>query len=165
MLTTRIAVTLDAALTSALDLVSPSAALVKKYTKSLASGVGADQADRIFSDTRTIAASTAEDLDLSGSLLDALGGTFILVKVKLIMIVAAAANTNSLKIGGDAASIPLFGAVADFIVLPPGGVFLWTAPAAAGLAVTATTGDILQVENGGAGTSVTYDVIIIGTSA
>jgi hypothetical protein len=31
--------------------------------------------------------------------------------------------------------------------------------------VTAGTGDILQVANSGAGTSVTYDIIVIGTTS
>ena len=35
----------------------------------------------------------------------------------------------------------------------------------AGYAVTATTADLLHVANSSSGTSVTYDVIVIGTSA
>jgi len=31
--------------------------------------------------------------------------------------------------------------------------------------VTASTGDILEIANGGGGTSVTYDIVIVGASA
>jgi hypothetical protein len=50
--------------------------------------------------------------------------------------------------------------------LGPGGIFLFVNPGAAGIAtVTAGTGDILRVDNSGAGTTVTFDIVIIGTSA
>ena len=44
-------------------------------TKNIAitSGTGANQADLLFHDTRTIAASANDDLDLAGSLTDSLG--------------------------------------------------------------------------------------------
>jgi hypothetical protein len=44
-------------------------------------------------------------------------------------------------------------------------MLLLVAPDAAGYAVTATTADILRVTNGGAGTSVVYEIVILGTSS
>ena len=41
-------------------------------------------------------------------------------------------------------------------------MLLLVAPGAAGYAVTAGTGDILKVANSGAGTGVTYDIVIVG---
>jgi hypothetical protein len=60
--------------------------------------------------------------------------------------------------------VPLFLAASDGIDVQPGGVFLWVAPTT-GVTVTAATGDILNIDNSSSGTSVTYDVVIIGTSA
>ncbi|MBA2627185.1 MAG: hypothetical protein H0U85_04180 [Gemmatimonadales bacterium] len=162
-LTARIAVSLTATLTSALDLVTSNSPTTVHHTQDFADGAGLDQASRVFSDQRTLAASAAEDLDLAGgSLSDAFGAALTFTKLKAVMIRAAKGNTNSVLVGGDAASIPIFGAVNDVIAIPPGGVFLITAPTAAGFTVTAATGDILQVANGGAGTAVTYDVVLIG---
>jgi hypothetical protein len=45
----------------------------------------------------------------------------------------------------------------------PGGMLVMTAPDATGLAVTAGTGDKLKLANSAGSTSVTYDVIILGT--
>jgi hypothetical protein len=61
--------------------------------------------------------------------------------------------------------VPLFLAASDGIDVPPGGVFLWACPADGKVTVTASTGDLLNIDNSGAGTSVTYDVVIIGCSA
>jgi hypothetical protein len=80
---------------------------------------------------------------------------------------AAAGNTNAVAVGG-AASNGFVGWVADAtdkINVRPGGVFGLFAPDSAGYPVTAGTADLLRIGNGGAGSSVTYDIIIIGASA
>lgn len=139
------------------------------YAKSFAWSTGAaiNQADRAFADTRTIAASGTDDLDLSGTALqDVLGANLALVRVKLIAIYAYAANTNSVVIGNAAATqfVGPFGSATHTITLPPNGLFMVTAPTAAGWTVGAGASDLLRVANSGAGTSVTYDVVILGSS-
>lgn len=159
---------LSAALTAALDLVSAAAPLTVDKTIELASGTGADQADKIFSDRRTLAASASEELDLAGGLTDALGTALTFVKLKALLIIAAVANTNNVVVGGAAANgfQGPFGAANDTIAVPPGGMLLLVAPAAAGLGtVTASTGDLLKIANSGGTTGVTYDIVAIGTSA
>ncbi len=130
------------------------------------SGVSSGQADQIFSDTRTIALSSSENLDLAGSLVDALGNTLTFVTIKAILVRAAKGNTNDVLVGGAASNtfLGMFNDATDIIKVKPGGVFLWVAPQV-GAPVTASTGDILKVANSGAGSSVTYDITIIGTSA
>jgi hypothetical protein len=61
--------------------------------------------------------------------------------------------------------VPFMLAAGDGVALPPGGTFLWVAPTAAGVAVTAATADLIDIVNSGAGTSVTYDIVIVGASA
>lgn len=166
-LTTVLDLRLQATMTSALDLVTASAPLDITKRISLATGTGAGQADLMWQDRRTLAASATEDLDLVGQLTGTLGGTLTLVKLKGILIQAAAGNTNAVRVTRPATNgVPWLLAAADGFDLGPGALALFVAPAAAGLAtVTAATGDLITVTNSSSGTSVTYDVVLIGTSA
>lgn len=129
------------------------------------SGVGAGQADKVFRGTRTVAASGVDPIDLAGVLFDGFGAALTFVRIKAIMIRAAAANTNNVRVNRPATNgVPLFVAASSGIDILPGGVFLWAAPGA-GVTVTPGTGDLLNCDNSGAGTSVTYDIVIVGTSA
>jgi len=132
----------------------------------LAIGTGASQADKAFADTRTLALSANEDLDLAGSLLDPFGATLTFVKVKGIYLKAAAGNTNSVILKPAAANgfLGPFGAATHTLTIPPSGFLVLAAPVS-GWAVTAATADNINVANSAAGTSVTYDIVIIGTSA
>ena len=64
-----------------------------------------------------------------------------------------------------AAFASLFGDSSDKLVVRPGGFIHAFAPDATAYAVTATTADLLTIANSAGGTSVTYDIVIIGTSA
>lgn len=132
----------------------------------LDNGTGAGQADLMFADTRTLAASATENLDLAGSLVDPVGSTLTFVTIKVIKVCAATGNTNNVLIGGAASNtmLGIFDDATDIVRVKPGGCFIWIAPKV-GATVTASTGDILKAANSSSGTSVTYDIIIIGTSA
>jgi len=134
---------------------------------SLDSGTGANQADKVWSDTRTITASGTDDIDLAGVLLDAFGAALTFAKVKLIAVAAYAANTNNCVVGNAAATqfVGPFGAATHTVAVAPGGFFMVGRPDAAGWAVGAGASDLLRVTNSAGGTSVTYDVVILGTSA
>jgi hypothetical protein len=165
-LNSTVTVSVQANLTSVLDLVTATAPLSTRVNKVLTSGTGANQADLVFSDTRTLAASANEDLDLAGALSSAFGSTLTFAKVKLVYIAAASGNTNSVRVTRPASNgVPLFLAASDGLDVRPGGVFLWMAPDATAVTVTAGTGDLINVANSSSGTSVTYDVVILGTSA
>lgn len=152
----------------ALDLTTTSDPLMFRQAVNLTSGSGAGQADKVFHDRRTLAASATEDLDLAGVLLDAFGAAITFVRVKGLFITAAAANVNNVVVGAAASNAwsTLLNATGT-LTLRPGGSFGAIAGAADGTAwaVTAGTGDLLKVANSGAGTSVTYDVIVVGSSA
>jgi hypothetical protein len=151
---------------TALDLTTATAPVQYRKANTLTSGTGANQADLIFTDTRTLAASATEDLDLAGVLVGAFGATLTFARVKGLFIVAAAANTNNVNITRPAANgVPLFLAASDGVAVRPGGWFAMSAPDATGYPVTAATGDLVTLTNSAASTSVTYDVIIIGSSA
>lgn len=119
------------------------------------------QANVLFSDTRTLAASGTENLDLAGVLADALGATISAAEVVAVYFAAASGNTNDVQISRPASNgVPLFLAAGDGLALGPGDFICRTYRN--GVAVTAGTGDLLAVTNGGAGSSVTYDVLIVG---
>ena len=157
----------SAQLTGSTDLASISSPLQFTRSVNLASGTGAGKADRLFSDRRTLAASATEDLDLSGALLDALGGPAAFVRVKGLIVSASKDNTNNVVFGAAASNAwaTLLNSTGA-ITLRPGAVAAFMAGAAdTGWAVTAGTGDILKVANSAGGTSVTYDIVVIGDSA
>jgi len=160
--TSKLIVSLTSILADAKGLASAQASIETGINKALASGTGADQCDRVYSENDK-SISVAYDLDLSGALLDAFGVAAVFAKVRAVIVVADPLNTGNIVIGGDAAAFLMgFGAVAHTFFVPPGGVFLAFAPAAAGYAVVAGTGDILQFAPS-AGTQV-FDFAILGTS-
>lgn len=140
----------------------------------LSSGTAAAQSDTLYYAERTISASSNEDLDLTGTLTNSFGQTVTLAEIQGLIIIAAPSsssgtqNTNNVVVGDAAANTwtTLLGADGT-VTLRPGTFFMvWAGQAdATGYAVTAGTGDQLRVANSGAGTSVTYQIFIIGRSA
>lgn len=165
-LTAKVSVT--AKWLAAPDLGSVLASLTKSYGPTLTDGAGAGQANELYHKQRTLAASVTEDLDLTGAvLLDPLGGAVTLARVKGLVIAAAATNTNNVVVGAAAsfAWTGLLGAT-HTVTLRPGAVFAAFAGVAdaTGYVVTAGTGDLLKVANSGGTTSVTYDIIVYGST-
>ena len=165
-LITNIKVSVDAAESSPLGLAQRSAPHSLSLSKTLTSGIASGQADVAYSATRTIAASGTDDLDLAGVLVGAFG-TSTFVRVKSIFVTADAGNTNNVVIGAAAATqfVGPFGAATHTIALAPGNGFLVTNTGATGWTVTASSADFLRIANSGAGTSVTYSILIVGASA
>lgn len=162
--------TISATQTSTRDLGSASDAASLTASLSLIAGAsGAGAVDRVFSDTRTLAPSANEDLDLVGAaLLDAFGAAAAFAKVKAIAIKAAPANTNNVVVGA-AASNAWTGLLnsTGTITLRPGAVFTAFVGSTdtVGWATVAATGDLLRVTNSAGTTSVDYSIVILGTVA
>lgn len=163
-LTTRFSLSIAAAIALRGDLGTIDTKAAAGKTLTLSDGTAADQASKLFADTRTIAASGTDALDLAGVLTDPLGTSLTFTKIKAIVIIAHPGNTNNVVVGGAASfafSTP-FGDATDKINIRPGGAFALFAPDLAGYAVTASTGDILQIANSSSGTEVTYDIVLVG---
>lgn len=168
-LTTRVTANVALGVRNAADLGADSGNRSLALALDLANGVGAGQADLAFTDTRTLAASATEDLDLSGALAGLAGaGAQVFTRLKLLVVQAAAGNTNTVQVTRPSSNgVPLFMAAGDGIALRP-GEFLMLACGVAdavGHLVTSGTGDLLTVTNGGSGTAVTYSVMAVGCSA
>lgn len=145
------------------------AQLIKQYI--LTNGTGAGQSDVTYFAERTIGASSNDDLDLTGSLVDNLGRTVTQARIKGLIVFAGptsgTANTNNVVLGAAAANqwATLLNTTGT-VQVRPGGLFMaWTGNTdSTGYLITAGTGDIFRVANGGAGTSVTYQIFVFGCS-
>lgn len=169
-LSTNIRVSVAAKQSSTLDLGSSDANISKNITVNLGSGTAAGQADRMYSKTNTLTASANVDLDLAGGVTDANGATITFAKVKTLLVKAADGNTNNVIVGGAPSNgwVGPFGAATHTVTVRPGETKLLACCGEGdlnGYAVTAGTGDLLRIANSGAGTSVSYDIVIVGTSA
>lgn len=162
-----ITTSIKATLSTSPDIGAAAYRVDETITSQFADGTGAGQAKQLFTDTRTIAASGNEDLDLSGALSNAFGTSIAFTAIKAIRVKAAAANTNDVQISPAATNgwLGPFADASDIISVPPGGQFLMTREDATGWAVTAGTGDLLNVANSSSGTGVTYTIELIGETA
>jgi hypothetical protein len=136
--------------------------LAQKFAQSFLSGTGAGKANMLWADSRSLATASNEDLDLAGGLTNSLGVSLTFTNLKAIAIRAHTTNTTSLTFSRPSSNgVPLFAAAGDAFVLTPGAIVVLTDPSAAGKAVTASTGDLLNVANA-AGATAGYDIVIVG---
>lgn len=167
-LSTRLDLSLRASQSNTIDVGSSRAERLVQVAAVLTNGTGAGKADLVFADTRTLAASATEDLDLAGALADAFGVAQVFARVQAIVVQAATGNTNNVNVTRPASNgVPLFLAAGDGVGVRPGetlALFAGVADAV-GHAVTAGTGDLLTITNSAGTTGVTYSIIIIGSSA
>ena len=156
-----------ATMTESLDLKSRTSSLDFRRSLSLVNGVGAGQADKVYDDTNTLTASATLDIDLVGVLTDAFGATLSFARVKGLFVSADAGNTNNVVVGGAAATqwVGPFGAAAHTVSVRPGGFVAFASSDATGWPAVGGASDLLRIANGAAGSSVTYSIVIVGSSA
>jgi hypothetical protein len=163
-LVTNVQVQVGSTLAGTVGLATASVPLSISKQIPLASGVGASQADKIYTQTYAIATAGTQSIDVQAALVDALGAAFTPAKLKAVYIYSQSANTTNLTLFGDAASVPILNTAATTVTLLPGGMFLVVQPPLAGIAVTATTADIIKIVNA-AGATANVDVVLVGTSS
>lgn len=147
--------------TGSLDIEALQSTIDRLTTIQHADGTGLNQAQVMWSDTRTLTSSATESLDLSGSLTDAFGVSLVMTAIKGIIIYSSPLNTVNLTIGNVTNGLAtIFGAATQSFPIQPGELLVKWTPSAAGHVVTAGTGDLLKVANGAA--SSVYDIIVIG---
>jgi len=138
--------------------------LNKTFGTDYADGTASDQCDVVWQDQRTLNA-TSEDLDMAGSLTDSRGNTVTFADVKVIAI----ENTNTTA-GQDLTFGPatangvstIFGATTESITIRAGGTLVLDAPKD-GYAITTGTADLVEIDAGA--NTVTYNIILMGTSS
>ena len=134
-------------------------------TITLESGTGALQADRVFSDRRTLSTATGEVLDLAGTLTDSFGTALTIAKGRMVyMNNRSTTDGEDFSIGPDSTNgwVGLVKDASDKIRVPAGGFVLWYDPN--GQAIAAGSTDELYAYNDGSASN-SYDLLIVGTSA
>lgn len=133
----------------------------------VASGIAASAADRVWMDQRTVTTGATDAIDIAttSAVANSFGELLNIVKLRAILIYSLPTNTTTLTLTRpSSAGVPIFSAVSTSIAaLSAGGFFCWADPGA-GISVVATTADILNVVNS-AGASAVYQIALIGTSA
>ena len=124
-----------------------------------------DVARILWHDIRILAGSANETFDLYGGIEDNFGEVINFTTVRAFSIINRNPSTDAdgiLEVGaGTNAWSTWLGDPTDLVKIGPGGcMFIWN-PSSAGCAVTAGTGDILKVNNTGAG-DIEYQIAFIG---
>lgn len=159
----QIDLSIVAALIGAADLGNPKAPVSVSKALTVTPGTAAlGQADILWADTRTLAASGTENLDLAGVIAGLIGGTITAAEITAIYVEADKGNTNDVQLFGAAANAfngPLSGTTPKLTLGPSDFVMVSNLK---GWPVVAGTGDILLVANSGGTTGVTYTIALIG---
>jgi hypothetical protein len=163
-LSTDVSMVISPSLSGSAGLLTATASGKKVLAFTLANGTGAEQGDKIYTATAQITTAGTLSLDLNGGgLVDPFGGAFNVARLKLIYIASSKTNTTALTVLGTANAVPILNTAATTLTLGPGDVFAISRRAAAGIVVTAGTGDILQIVNA-AGATANVDIILVGAS-
>lgn len=128
------------------------------------SGTGTDQADKCWFDSRSLATSATDALDLQTQT-DLNGTALTLLEVRLLAIKNT--GTVTINISPNAANgwTAMLTAAADVTALPAGAAIVWLAPKdGAGSAVSATN-KVFDVINTSASVIATYEIALVGCSA
>lgn len=161
-LTVQGTLTNDSTLCVTTDQITSGSASFPSLSRTITDGTGAGQCNKWYRSYRTLASGAADNLDLAGSLLDPFGNTLTFTGIKYVAIalISASANgTNKLTVGN--ATNPWVGPMGSTGTIDVYDSLELYHPSASGWAVTAGTGDILKINNGGA-SSITYCVLIAG---
>jgi len=146
--------------TSSGDLSRTLRATPASYSLAIADGTGDNQAQVVWSASRT-ATTSNDDLMLS-ALADTRDGAAFTVTFTQIKVVYVrnTSSTQNLKIGG-ASGVGVFAGMPISVVLtiPPGGCYLFSVPSAGGVAASAGISVARFAAEAG---TCTYDVVLIG---
>jgi hypothetical protein len=149
--------------TNPLDLTVPMDILSLAPNYVIPNGTGAvNVMDRSWHDQRTVNASSNDDLDLNGVLVDAFGTVFSPARIKLLFIQNLTVG-QTLTIGNATNPFVFLSSGASTIVCGAQSPLLLCRFDATGWVVTAGTGDILRVANS-SGSACTYNIVLAGSS-
>jgi hypothetical protein len=130
---------------------SAPAALVadRIFRLSRVAGTGTNGCDKIIVRGESVSSGFAlstspTDLDLAGGSLDPITGAAITFTRLHGIYLQNLDSTQTIQLGGATNGVPIHGAVADYEVLPPGGC-IFKEFGGDGIAVTASTGDLLRI--------------------
>jgi hypothetical protein len=133
------------------------------HTETYTNGTGANAINEIWSKTSTPAISTPDTWTLS-ALTQALSGsgsrTIAFTKVRMIIIENNGTGVLLLTAGATHPVGWLPGSTETAVPIEPGGTYVMTAPGSAGLTVTSSSADTIQIDPGA--TAGNYKILIVG---
>ena len=163
-LTGRFALTIESTLTNPLDLSTPLDPLRYSLSQVISDGAGANQANLHWHDTRQLAASATDDIDLAGALSGAFGATLTFARVKAILVRNKGTTAAAITVGPS----PTNG-VANFLGtsdrLPAGALMAMALFDATGWPITAGSADRIRVTNTSGALTQEYEIIVIGSTS
>ncbi len=140
------------------DLTTAKETIDITSTTALTSGTGASQANEFFSDRRTT--SGADNLDVVGTTLaNAFADNLALTNCKHLLVLNNSTTATQLVTVSGTGLTNILGGTSPTIKVGPSGGFHWWSPLD-GADLTAGTGDVITVDGGG--TSITYNIILVG---
>lgn len=155
----RTAVNINLEGKKALDLASTLDELKIRSGIDWTFGTGVNQANLLFHDSRTTD-DTGETHDIyAGALVNAFGDSVTMEAIKLLYVMNTHATLTLEIFGGASVDVPVLADPSDIFELPPGGIFLWTCPTAAGIVTTTNKNLKFAAKTSG---NVTYDIAIMG---
>lgn len=128
-------------------------------------GTGSGQADQVHIVQGTLAGGASVDIDLSGTLDDAVGNVMVAARVKGVYFrhIASTGNTGTGTVLGDAVANDV---VSWAIPVRRGGFVAMCSNDSTGIAaVTAGTGDLFRITNSDGANSVEYFLVLVCASA
>jgi hypothetical protein len=139
-----------------------------EFHTALADGASSNQADKVWHDERTVAASADDDLVLSALPLSLFDNALVieLAKVKAVLLVNLADTDGEDLVVGAAASdewLGPFGRSGDSLTVPAGASLLLVNQKS-GWPVAAGSADTLRISNAGH-SDIDYKIAVLGTSA
>lgn len=162
--TATISASLTGTATSTFDLSTPTATFTHSSSvAAFTNGTGTGNVNQYWSNNATIAASGTASLDLAGGLTDVYGDTITFTAIKGLIVTNESGNGAEIEVGGNANAFSSWlGATTDSIKISDGGFLAFGVGDATGYAVTASTGDILDINNNDGSLTAEYSIVIIG---
>ncbi len=123
-------------------------------------GTGANQINVMWHDSRTTDdTGETHDIYAGGSLINSFGDALTMEAIKILLVRNTHATLTLEILGTVSTGLDIVADASDIIELPPGGIFYWDCPTAAGI-VTITNKDLKFACKTAA--TISYDVAIAG---
>jgi len=135
----------------------------------LKQGVGADQANTVFFDRRTLLLSVTHTYDLAGGINDAFANVINFTTIKTLILFADQSNTDFIiaqcpTVALKGWSAP-WGAFDRGNKIYPGGLWYLSNPDVTGMPVVGGTTDQFEIVNNSSSASAKYELILIGVTS
>jgi len=153
--------TVDDLITVPNDPIQSGAGSFPTLTQTITDGTAAGQANKVYRAYRTLTATTAETLDLSGSLTNFHGDTVAFTGIKSLTIAIVAPDGSKKLTVGNAASNSFQGPLSASATQDVYYDMEWKNWSASGFGVANGSTDNLKISNPGA-TSVIYCILALG---